>query len=69
MATVQSRSDWLSALLPQSHTQQLLLATGVTASALLVARLLQNYHAASSRTPPVMEGFPYVGGLVKFLKV
>lgn len=43
-------------------------ATAVAALALLVGRLLYNTKLVQGKRPPIFEGLPYVGGLIKFAK-
>ena len=54
--------------LPADPVQQLVLATILTLACVFLGRILANT-VGVGKSPPIFEGMPFVGGLLKFTRV
>jgi len=58
----------LGPFLPSDQNQQLILITVLTIICVLFGRILANA-VGNGQTPPIFEGLPFIGGLLKFTRV
>ncbi len=58
----------LGPYLPSDPNQQLVLITVLTLVCVLLGRFLSNT-VGNGQAPPIFEGLPFIGGLLKFTKV
>lgn len=68
MADAPPKGADLGPWLPSDSNQQLVLITVLTLVCVLFGRYLANT-VGNGQTPPVFEGLPFIGGLLKFTKV